>query len=218
MPSKPLFSPQEGAQIKDAVEKAEGRTSGEIVPVIVASSSEYGETDWKALFFGSLIGLVSYEVYAFYTPGWDVGNEFTLAVLPTFLLVGALLFFMAAKKWPFFRRLLIANQSLDESVHTGAKQAFLDNEVFLTKDRTGVVLYVSLFEHRVEVLGDKGINAKVTAEDWTEIVGVVVHGIREGKLVDGLIAGIEGCGELLEKLGLERQSDDTNELSNEAQF
>lgn len=218
MIKQPLLSPEEAQRVKVAVEKAEGLTSGEIVPVIVPESSDYAEVTWKSLLLGLLLGLLTYEIYSLISPGWDVTSGYQLVSLPSFLIIGAGLGYVAATKWAFFKRLLISNNRLDEAVHQRAKEAFLENEVFLTRDRTGMILLVSLFEHRVEVLGDSGINANVTENDWSDIVAVVIQGVKQGKLTDGLVAGIEQCGLLLQKLGLERKADDTNELPNAPQF
>ena len=78
-------------------------------------------------------------------------------------------------------------------------KAFVEEELFNTRDRTGILLFISKFEHRIEVLGDVGINEKVSAEDWVEIVDHIRAGIKHGRFVDGVIDGIEMCGRLLEK-------------------
>ena len=77
------------------------------------------------------------------------------------------------------------------------------------------MLFVSLFEHRIEVVGDAGINQKVTQEAWSNVVLSIRDGIKTGKLAAGLVAGIDQCGALLEQSGVEIQPDDTNELSDD---
>ena len=91
-------------------------------------------------------------------------------------------------------------------------RAFVEEEVFLTRDRTGILLFISLFEHRIEVLGDAGINRHVTADEWTDVVLRIREGIRGGHLADGLVEAIGMCGHLLDRGGIEVRPDDENEL------
>ncbi|MCZ7584684.1 MAG: hypothetical protein M5R36_15850, partial [Deltaproteobacteria bacterium] len=72
---------------------------------------------------------------------------------------------------------------------------------------------VSLFERRVEVLADEGINAKVEPGTWDEVVRLILDVIRRGSLADGLVAGIERCGDIL-AAHVPIRAGDTNELSN----
>ena len=75
-----------------------------------------------------------------------------------------------------------------------------------------MLLFVSLLEHEVVVLGDEGIAAKVNDDDWRTVVGHVTDGIRAGKFVDGLVRGIGDVGALLRREGFFARSDDTNKL------
>ena len=100
-------------------------------------------------------------------------------------------------------------------VHQRATQAFISEEVFATRDRTGILIFLSLHERRVLVLGDSGINKKVKPSDWDGIVNMIVSGIREGKTTEGMISAIRECGKLLEQHGVQRRPDDTDELSDD---
>jgi putative membrane protein len=103
---------------------------------------------------------------------------------------------------------------MDDMVHRRAMQAFLEEEVFLTRDRTGILIYISLHEHRVEILGDSGINAAVDPAEWASISDDLCRAIRAKDVVGGLINTIRRCGELLSAKGLAIKADDTNELGN----
>ena len=93
-------------------------------------------------------------------------------------------------------------------------KAFVDEEVFSTRDRTGILIFISLLEHRIEVLGDTGINNKVSSDEWIDVVGRIRDGIRSGKTAEGMIEAIDMCGRLLERSGVEIREDDTDELPN----
>ena len=111
------------------------------------------------------------------------------------------------------QRLLAGSERLDETVHRRALQAFVEEEVFDTRDRTGILLFVSLREHRIEVVGDTGINQQVEADDWAEVVTRIRRGIQNDNLTEGLVEAIETCGRLLEEKGVDIRPDDENELT-----
>jgi putative membrane protein len=66
-----------------------------------------------------------------------------------------------------------------------------------TVARTGVLLFVSLFERRVVVLGDAGIHAKVGDEHWDATRAAILAKIRRGRVDEGLVDGIRASGEVL---------------------
>lgn len=208
-----LFTEAELAQIREAVGKAEGRTSGEIVPYIMPESDRYSVAVWRGGVLAALAGLaLALLIFQFYT-GWGLGWLYTgwgtaLAALTTGIL-GALL---AAYVKPL-KRTLAGEALLTRATHHRAMRAFVEEEVFDTRDRTGILLFVSLFERRIEVLGDAGINQKVTPDDWAEVVARIRGGIQSGKLAEGLVDAIGLCGELLQRKGVEIRPDDENELS-----
>ena len=98
------------------------------------------------------------------------------------------------------------------TVRLQAYRAFVEEEVFATRDRTGILIFISVFEHRVEVLADKGINAVVADGVWSEVVSMIVRGIKDETLTDGLLAGIERCGQILHDHGVDIRTPDPNEL------
>lgn len=208
-----LFSESDRQRIAEAVQKAESRTSGEIVPVVVVRSGSYPSALWKAALVGIIPGLLIHEWLVLGADDWGM-TAWSAQLMPLTMIAGALLFAAAAHFVPAVQRALIPASRLIESVHARAQQAFLENEVFQTRERTGILLLVSLFEHRVEVLGDTGINDKVDAADWADVVTDIVSGIKSGAPTDGLVSAIDRCGRLLEKAGVERREDDTDELSN----
>jgi putative membrane protein len=119
---------------------------------------------------------------------------------------------LLARFLPSWKRFFAGHAQLDRRVSQRAAEAFVSEEVFKTRGRTGILLFVSIFERRVLVLGDAGINAKVDKGDWHDIVRRIVAGIRERKPAEGLIDGIRQCGALLEKHHVRRAADDRDEL------
>ena len=201
-------------RIREAIRRAEARTAGEIVPVLVPKSAAYEVVTWRGAAVGSLVTLVAALLVLQFYDGWGLGWLFapwSVAVLALGAgVAGALL----ATYLPPVQRLLAGSDLLDETVHRRALQSFVEEEVFDTRDRTGILLFVSLREHRIEVLGDTGINEHVRPDDWAEVVARIRTGIYNDNLTAGLVEAIEMCGRLLERRGVEVRSDDENELSN----
>lgn len=211
------FSESDRKRIEEAVRAAESRTSGEIVPVVVSRSGSYPSALWKAAMIGVIPGLLLHEWLVLGADDWGM-TAWSVQIMPVTMIAGALLFAAAAHFIPALQRRLIPGNRMIESVHARAQQAFLENEVFQTRERTGILLLVSLFEHRVEVLGDSGINEKVEADDWADVVTDIVSGVKSGDPTGGLVTAIERCGHLLEKAGVERRDDDADELPNAPQI
>ncbi len=208
--NKNLFSQTDLDRIAEAVRAAESRTSGEIVPYFVERSDHYTVAYWRSGTVLAAIALLVSLVIHIFSRTWlpfDI-MEFCGIVVASFLL-GMLL----ARSIPAYKRFYIGHALIDMRVSQRASAAFLAEEVFKTRERTGILIFLSLFEQRVVVLGDSGINAKVQQSDWDGIVNTIVKSIREDKPADGLVEAIRQCGELLQKHGVERRRDDTDELS-----
>ncbi len=209
-----LFTEQEQQQIQAAVTAAEARTAGEIVPYIVMHSGRYDAAVWRAASGFAMLALFLLFLFHQFYDGWAFGWMFTEwgAGIITVLAgtIGALL----TAYVPPLKRWMTGPATMAAYVHARAMRAFVEEEVFNTKDRTGILLFVSLLEHRIEVFGDEGINRKVSPEDWIEVVERIRQGILQDALAKGLIEAIEMCGELLERKGVDIQPDDTDELPN----
>lgn len=205
-----LFTPADQDRIAAAVEAAEGQSSGEIVPYVVEQSDMYEDASWRAALLGAFLALGVMVLLRHYTDTWL--PEFTTIAFIVVVAAGA--GFILTDLIPAVTRLLAGKALIDLRVSQRAAEAFIAEEIFNTRDRTGILIFISLLERRVLVIGDAGINAKVKQEEWDEIASRVANGLRGGKPAEGLITAIQQCGVLLQKRGVERRVDDDNELSN----
>lgn len=210
-----LLSQADLDRIKSAVDDAEKMTAGEIVPYVVNRSGRYEIALWRGAGMGSLLAAVVGLLVAWTYDGWGLGwlySAWGMVLLMTFGgIAGALL----AHFVPALKRLLVGSDRLANRTHKRAESAFLEEEVFQTRDRTGILLFISMFEHRIEVIGDVGINQAVEQEEWNEVVDRIRRGIVGGKLADGMIDAIKMCGELLQKRGVGIRDDDEDEISDD---
>lgn len=206
-----LFSSEDLKRIEEAVRNAEKQTSGEIVPYAVQSSDDYEETLWRAGMLFAMLTLFGFALVHNYSESW-LPFHLVEAALGTIgaALAGVLLAYYVAP----VKRIFAGNTLMTRRVTQRAEEAFLAEEVFETKDRTGILLFISLLEHKVVVLGDSGINAKVQPEEWDSVVDILVKGMKDRKPADGLLNAITMCGELLKREGVARRADDSDELSN----
>jgi len=102
---------------------------------------------------------------------------------------------------------------MDHRVITRARDIFLQEEIFNTVDRTGILIYISEMEKRVQVLGDQGISSVIEQSDWNNVLKLVTDGIKQGSPAEGLVSAIHECKKLLLENGFIVRTDDTNELS-----
>ncbi len=202
--AKEFFTTEEQQKIEAAVKAAEQKTSGEIVPMVVDSSYDYP----RAELLGS--GILALAVGLICS--WSFGGESIWWFLPIFI-VGFFFFQQLIRRWPDFRRILIHPDELTAEVEEKALVSFLEQGIHETRDRTGILILISLFEHRVQVLADSGINAKVPEHTWEEIVEIIVDGLKTETACDATCKAIERCSELLEE-HFPRKDDDTDELPN----
>lgn len=202
------FSEDDRRRIGEAVREAERGTSGEIVVVIAAASDEHAETYWWSAFL--LAGLVmladlGYRHYATFWLAWRAD-----AVWVAVLAAGLLGFFAAG--WPPVRRTLAGRERLSYRVRRAAEAAFTRERVFETRERTGILVFVSLLERQVVVLPDAGIASKAPESAWTGVVDEIVLGMKAGRPTEALVAAVRSCGDTLRAAGFGSRPDDENEL------
>lgn len=203
------FFGEEGERAIDAaVKEAEAHSSGEIVPAVVSASSDYHWVGYRAAFLGWLAASVAtFVVHWRYPFALDFWNIYALQA------AGVVLGWLFSRTQTGFR-FLTAKAVIDEEVLETARSAFVAHGLMNTRDRTGVLLFVSLKEHRVQILGDKGIHEKVGHEFWQAEADLIVRAIREGRPAEGVARAIRDVGEKL-KAHFPRREGDTNELSDE---
>lgn len=185
------ISESEQTRIQKAVEQAELRTLGEIVPVIRRASDAYL---WVPFFWGVTFFLVSLVVWAllFFQSPWEISIPLMFVTQTGALALGMTIGTSpTVKHWtvPRHRQALSAErQCFADFVRLGLTE---------TELRSGVLIFLSLLERRVIILGDKGIHTKVPAGYWDELVKKLVSGIQGGKVTESLCDVIGEVGERL---------------------
>ena len=182
------FGEEDRQAVHKAIAEAERKTVGEILPVVVERSDPHPGANWLAALLCLLVGS------SLLAPWLPWSHPVYLLLLQ--LGMGAMGYSLA---WllPDFKRLFIFEDRATAVSTEQAFQEFYANGLHKTEAATGVLIFVSLLEHRVILLSDEGIDAKVDAEFWADTDDAVLEGIRRGSLRDGLVAGIGKVGECL---------------------
>lgn len=208
-----LFSDDDRQRIADAIDEAEDTTSAEIVPYVVVQTDVYPAARWRGGVLGALVVVSAAALLRTGAAPILMPYATDLYVLSTALSVGLIWAFVAGAV-PLFTRALTPSDEMARAVYRRAVEAFLDQELFDTCDRTGVLLFVALNEHRIEVLADRGIDEQVDESAWADVTDHIRRGIESDRLTQGLLNGIERCGKVLDEHGLEARPDSEDELTN----
>ena len=205
-----LFPESDRQAIRRTVAEVEERTAGEIVPVVTPACDDYEGAAWKGAALGALGAVAASWTLHTVVGIWGISLTFW-SLLPAF--TGAAVGYLSPTV-SRFRRWLITEETIEARVRAGAEAAFLENEVFATRDRTGILIFLALFERRVVVLADSGITGTVDQSAWEGLVERLVAAIREGRPAEGLEEAVRECGRILEENRVDRRPDDRDELSN----
>jgi putative membrane protein len=205
--ANPVYlSAEDYARVSAAVSAAEAHTSGEIVTVLADRSDGYSDVAlaWAAgTAFAALIALaIAPDFYLSLaeklTGGWIVEwtprEIFELAAIFAALKFGAMLLLQL---WQPLKFLLIPGPIRTARVHDRAVRAFRIGAERRTHGRTGVLIYLSMREHRAEILADEAIATKVAPEMWGDAMVALLAEVKQGRLADGMIAAIERVGAVL---------------------
>jgi putative membrane protein len=188
--------------VRQAVRAAEARTSGEIVPVVLERSDDHSSAAWIGALLSLLVGSALLEQYL----PWTIPEQ----LLAWQLGLGAAGYALT-RALPDLGRVFVSEARASATAEEQALREFHVQGLRETKDRTGVLIFVSLFERRVVVLGDSGIHARVGDAHWKQTRDAILDGIERGSLADGLGAGVRACGDVLAE-HFPARADDTNEI------
>ena len=195
--------------IEKAIGQAETKTSGELVPMIVRRSSTVGHIPLTLLLILINFWFVLDRVLGFYT------NTVVLDS-PFFIFIGLIIIFLLTRilsPMEWIGRILTPRHDQISQVNQRAEIEFFESNIKKTKNSTGILLMLSVMEHRAVVLADKTISEKLPPETWNEVIEKMISGIEKKNIAQGMVEGIDVCGELLSR-HFPLPPDDTNELPN----
>ncbi len=180
---------QDRARIAAAIHAAEQRTAGDIVCVLMRSSSSYS---YAPLLWASFVALLS---------PWALVAATQLSVTRILALQVAIFFVVGlALMYPPLRMALVPRAIKRTRAHRAGMEQFFARGVAQTKNRMGVMIFVSLAEHYAHVVADDGIASRVDHMVWRTTVDALTTHIGQGRVADGFIAAIELCGNVMAEI------------------
>ena len=208
------------ALVAAAVTEAEARSDGEIVTILAPLSDSYHDVGLHYAVLAMLLVPVTWGLLPQSWVDWGLGLMFgwnpvlsrgTLMTLLFVKLAGAFLVVRYALAWMPLRLALTPTATKARRVRRRAVQYFRISAERRTIGRTGVLLYLSLGEHRAEIVADAAIDAKVAPETWGEAMAVLIEEVKAGRPGEGMAKAVQRIGAVL-ALHFPRSAGDTNEL------
>jgi putative membrane protein len=205
-----FLNENERDRVTEAVREAEKLTAGEIVVKIISASYHYPMANAiGAVLFALPLALVLTVL----TGEWLWIGSQNMWLLLGYLTVIFIVFHEVIKRTRWLKRLFISEREVEEEVKEAAVTTFFSEGLYRTRDETGVLLLISVFEHKVWILADNGINARIQDGQWEDIVGRLIRGIKQKQQADAICEAVEQIGAIL-KAYFPVKPDDTNELQN----
>jgi putative membrane protein len=198
-----LLTKAETHAIEQEIQRIEGRSATELVVAVVARSDDYVAP--RALM--AAVWAVAAALFAYYelpqvSPYWIISLQVPLG-LAWFFLFGI----------SPIERLFVSKAAAERAVEEHAFAVFAGRGLHHTRERTGLLIFLSELEHQVVILGDTGLHAVVGDAGWREHVDRIVNAIYAGRAGQGILETLAVLEPLLAERA-PRSADDTNELEN----
>lgn len=199
-------------KISNAVTEAEKKIHAEIVPVFMTSSDDYTEAKLRGAILGATLTSIAIIVYD-HLMGWYqlflLENDWLF--VSTIALGGVLGYLLFSYVTPL-KRLLVSRQKMNQASYAMAERVFGEYKLFETKSRNGILIFISLFEHKVEILPDIGISKVVQKDEWTKVIDGMKPSLRAKNFDQAFIDSISKVTEILDTYKIHRDGTAQNEL------
>jgi putative membrane protein len=179
-------SEQDRARIASAIRAAEARTSGEIVCVLARTSSD---ATALPVLLAALVALALPWLLVALT-AMSVQRILVLQVA-AFVVLAVVLCLSRV------RVALVPRAARRHVAHRAAMEQFTMRGIARKKERTGILIFVSLAERYARIIADEGIAGRVPQAEWQNAVNALVAHTRDGRIADGFVAAIDTCGNVL---------------------
>ena len=214
------FSEADHARISAAVSAAERGSDGEIVTIVAPKSDSYHDVGLHYAVLAMLLVLpllaalpqawIEWGLALFL--GWNevLARGVAMALLFVLLATVFLIVRYSLAYMPL-RMALTPASTKNRRVRRRALELFRVAAEHKTKGRTGVLLYVSLAEHRAEIVADHAIHSQVEPDVWGEAMAALIDEIKAGRPGEGMALAVEKIGAVLAR-HLPPTHDNPNEI------
>ncbi|MFT3921591.1 MAG: hypothetical protein QM778_03560 [Myxococcales bacterium] len=198
-----VLTTEETARVEQTIDEVERYTAAEIVVTTIGQSEPYTDVRlWTVLGMSALSAALAHFVRPEWSATYVLALQFAAAIVSWFV-----------SGVPAVLRSLTPQHRSQGAVERAAEMAFLEHSVFDTRGRTGVLILLSELEHKVVILGDEGIHARVQTAGWNQYAQHLGTRIREGQSGNGLCEVIKQLGETLATT-VPAERENPNELDN----
>ena len=216
----PRFSEADHALVTEAVAKAERSSDGEIVTIVAPRSDSYHDVGLHYAVLAMLLVPTILALLPQATVDWGSSLIFGWnaepgrpALMASLFVALALVFLIVryALAWRPLRMALTPGATKSRRVRRRAVALFRASAEHRTASRVGILLYLSLMEHRAEIVADEAIVSKVEADVWGEAMADLVTEVKAGRPGSGMAKAVDRIGAVLTE-HFPKTSADTNEL------
>ena len=207
-------------RVSETVAAAETHSSGEIVTILAERSDSYNDValTWSAIaaitalivmslwpdFYLSLLA----SIMGSWNTEWTLAHAFAIAAFVAAIKFAGMWLLML---WTPLKFALTPGWIKTARVHERAISAFRIGAERRTQGRTGILIYLSMREHRAEIVADEAIASQVDPEIWGDAMAAMLTYLREGRVAEGMCEAVVRVGEVL-AAHVPRHTDDINEL------
>ena len=192
--------------VTEAVTRAEQSSNGEIVTIVAEKSDSYHDVGLHYAVLAMLLvpaalaflpqSLIDWAMGLFL--GWNA--VLTRGAVMAFLFVklaGVFLIVRYALAYMPLRMALTPGSTKSRRVRRRAVELFRVGAERRTTGRTGILLYLSLREHRAEIVADQAIHSKVEPEIWGDAMADLIEEVKAGRPGSGMAKAVERIGAVL---------------------
>lgn len=190
--------------------ETEKRTNTQIVLAVIQRSDSYAELPWKAFALGASISSLLIFILERLFYGWNSLISVPIAIAA--ILAGGAVFALLTLLIPNFAKQFLSSHRAEVEVRQYAESLFLSRELFATRKRVGILVLVSLFERKVIILPDKGLNDQLKSDALQRIISAMTEFLKRGKITRAFESALEQLSQILES---NVQGTNKNELSDE---
>ena len=205
------FSDDETQQLNARIRQLEKNTGVELVAAVVGKCDHYPEIPWKAFALGVAFSSLALLLQATLRPDW-LSSYSALVHTIIVLGVGTIMALLTAF-WSGWAHCFLDSTRAVSEMRQYAQSLFLEHDVFVTRDRTGLVLLVGLFERQVVLLTDSGIDAHLPSGVLQSVIAAMTPDLKQGNRFRALNRGVDVMEEHLRVAGFEPAAGETDQIS-----
>jgi len=214
------LSEDDHRRVSSAIAAAEATSDGEILTIVSQDSDSYHDValHWAVAVMIALMAVSAWQSAALsilwdrLAGGWGEAPSAGQLIFAVMILsVLGFLLALLALKWRPLRLALTPGGTKTRRVRRRAIALFRAAAERRTTGRTGVLIYLSLAEHRAEIVADQAVTSVTTAECWGDAMAELIAELHAGRPAEGLALAVEEVGEVLTR-HFPKSSDDVNEI------